>query len=372
MAKKAQGVTMRADTTRVEGGGGAPMILEDHGITDEAGNAPDLPGKKAPGIYMGGESVQPQSQPQGGGLRATGDAAGGGGAGGLEYGTGIYQGGEERAPAPAKPSGIYMGGERVGGSAAPSAPNPAPTTSTPPPVTTSPTTADGAKPNPAVSSSPAQGPAPKPQTTPLTAGTRMAPTPQRRPMQQPPSMLNRYPGPNKFSHELGAQMAKQAAVKKVNAVFTKIAKALARRVGVDPSRFDNMEKSAIAFLPLLAGLIPGLGLAHAGYKYGKREGWWESPAIKAMKDRMRAIQMAKAQGVDPARMGLIAPKPEKRDWEKSPYKDYSSWGGWGGGDSAMPKGYMKTERDLQNMAKNLRLAGRHSQAFSQLARMPVF
>jgi hypothetical protein len=133
-----------------------------------------------------------------------------------------------------------------------------------------------------------------------------------------------------------------------------------------------MEKSAFPW-SLLLGLIPGLGLAHAGYQYGKGEGWWDSPAIKAMKDRMKAIQMAKAQGVDPSRMGLIQPEEKKeKPWENKQYTDYGAWGGGSSSMGGLPKGYMKTEKDIQNIAKNLQLAGRHSQAFSRLAKMPVF
>lgn len=337
-----------------------------------------LMAKKAqtPGIYMNGQRMETPTPKPGGGLRVTPGT--GGGAPELELGTGIYQGGQEVPSAAPKPSGIYMGGQQVSpqtaapapaapapatetsmsakpnptptpGSAPMMTPNPAPTTSAQPPVTTSPTQPGQERPNPAVSSSPAQGQQPR---RPLPASVRM------------PKFSSAY--------KLGQTMAKQAVDKKATDTFKKIASKLAKQAGMSAKEVAEMEKSAIAWGPLLMGLIPGLGLAGAGYQYGKREGWWDSPAIKAMKDRMKAIQMAKAQGVDPARMGLIQPKEEKKKpWEDNKFQDYSSWGS-GSGRSSLPKGYMKRERDIQDVAKNLQLANRHARAFSQLSKMPVY
>lgn len=308
MAKKAQGFTNLGAPQNVSVG------------ADPAGRPTlqlgDTAPKKAPGIYMGGQQVsattaQPVTTPQ-----------------------------ETAAAAPAPATETSMT----------TTPNPTPTTAKAPPVTTSPTQPAQARPNPAVSSSPAQGQQPR---RPLPASLRMP----------------------KYSsaHKLGQAMAKRAVDEQAKTVFKKIVTRLAKRAGLNNKDVAGMEKSAIAWLPLLAGLIPGLGLAYGGYKFGKGEGWWDSPAIKAMKDRMKAIQMAKGQGIDPARMGLIQPKPEKsKPWEDPQYKDYSSWGSGTSSGAGIPKGYMKTEKDIQNLAKNLQLAGRHSQAFSRLARMPVF
>ncbi len=174
---------------------------------------------------------------------------------------------------------------------------------------------------------------------------------------------------------IGEQMAKEATNKEIRATFRKIAAVLGKRAGLTMADVVGMEKESFAIsVPMIIGLLAsGLG-SYGVHQYGKREGWWDSPALKAMKDRMKAISMARAQGQDPARMGLIAPKKEKkRPWEEPGYTNYGSWGGGGfGGTAGLPKGYMKRERGLQNLAKHMGLGLRHARAFSDLSRMPVY
>lgn len=231
--------------------------------------------------------------------------------------------------------------------------------STPAPQTASPARPSAAPPAPAVTASPA------------TAGARRPPT---RPMAS--MMMSRratMPMLRSAAYRAGQTMAKQAADKRARATFMKIAKVLGKRAGLSEKELAGMEKEALAWLPAaILGLLTAAGTGYGVHQYGKHHGWWESPAIKAMKDRMRAIQMAQAQGIDPARLGLVAPKPEKEQ-DAQPY-----WGSWDGGGyggampAGLPKGYMDQEKRLQNLSRSLGLGLRHSRAWSQLSRMPVY
>jgi hypothetical protein len=321
-------------------------------------NTPD-PNERKPGIYMNGQRVNMPAPKPGGGVRL----AEGGGAGPvqLEYGTGIYQNGQE-AQSTQRAPGIYAnpGATPDQPTSASTTPNPQPSVnpaptpkSRPAPVTASPAQQNTAAPNPAITAAPS------------TTGTRRPPP---RTAMMPSATVNPMMR-RSAAYELGQQMAKQATDRRARRVFTKLAKVLGKKAGLSAKEIDGMEKEAFAFLPLLLGLAAsGIG-AYGVHRYGEPRGWWDSPAIKAMKDRMKAIQMAKAQGVDPVQMGLIAPK-EKDETDNKPY--WSSWGGGAKMPAGLPKGYLDQEKRLQNLSRTLGLGLRHARAYSNLSRMPVF
>jgi hypothetical protein len=186
------------------------------------------------------------------------------------------------------------------------------------------------------------------------------------------------------AEDFGRMMAKTAVDKKARRLFRKVAKMLIKKAGLTDADFDSgMEKQSIAFLAALpwiaAALAGGGATAYGVHRYGEPRGWWDSPEMKAAKDRLKAIRMARMQGTDPVQMGLLAPKQkEEKPWEQKQGPDYGAWGFGAGAATTnkmprqLPKGYMNQEKRIQNLASSLGLGLRHARAFSQLSRMPVF
>lgn len=174
-------------------------------------------------------------------------------------------------------------------------------------------------------------------------------------------------------------MRKQAQVKEMYRVYHRIFTKLAKRAGLTDGQIEGLEKKAgiekeagpfltPAFMAALPWLLTALGFGATTYGVGRGLGWWDRPEVKAIKARLKAIQLARASGVNPEQLGILDPKKQQ---PATPFGAVD-WSRFGSPGRAAPPGYMQKERSLQDLAGQLGLAQRHADAYRQLRQMPVY